>query len=112
MTARSRTLEFLGTVYVETGANDEAILKAVRAQSQTAFGPLRTAEMAVNSRELKEVAPSTFAKRTVKVVDPAGGAAREMMEVNYTYKDNAVVAASYANRSSVALAVMNPGSMR
>jgi hypothetical protein len=111
VTARSRTLEFVGTVYVEPSASADAILQAVRAQTQTAFGPLRTTDMAVNSRELKEVDPATFAKRTVKVVDTsaAGGAAREMLEVKYTYKDDAVVGLSLARRSSVPLAVMNPG---
>ena len=107
VTARSRTLEFVGTVYVEPSASADAILQAVRAQTQTAFGPLRTTDMAVNSRELKEVDPATFAKRTVKVVDTsaAGGAAREMLEVKYTYKDDAVVGLSLARRSSVPLAV-------
>lgn len=106
ITARSRTLEFVGTVYLEPGASDEAILATVRRQAQTAFGPLRTAEMAVNSRELRDIDTSTFVKRTVKVVD--GGSTREMLEVKYTYKDEAVVAQSYANRSSVPLALMHP----
>src|SRR5512140_3113545 len=75
ITARSRTLSFIGTVYVDPGASDSDILAAVRAQSQTAFGPLRTSNVAVNSRELKEVDPHSFVKRTVKVVDPASPAA-------------------------------------
>ena len=110
VTARSRTLEFVGTVFVQPGTSDDAILQTVRTQAQTAFGPLRTAEMAVNSRELREIDTSTFVKRDVKVIDPAGGPARsrDMVEVKYTYKDNAVVALSYANRSSVPLALMNP----
>lgn len=111
VTARSRSLEFVGTVYVEPTASADAILQAVRSQTQTAFGPLRTTDMAVNSRELKEVDPSTFVKRTVKVVDTSSpnGATREMLEVKYTYKDNAVVGMSLATRSTVPLAVMNPG---
>lgn len=108
VTARARTLEFVGTVFVEPGTSDDAILQTVRTQAQTAFGPLRTAEMAVNSRELREIDTSTFVKREVKVIDPAGGPARDMVEVKYTYKDNAVVAVSYANRSSAPLALMNP----
>lgn len=106
VTARSRTLEFVGTVYVDPGASDASILQAVRAQAQTAFGPLRTANMAVNSRELKEIDTSTFVRRPVKVV--GGDDARDMLEVKYTYRDDAVVSTSYANRSSVPLAVMNP----
>ena len=109
ITARSRTLEFVGTVYVEPGSNDQAILSQVRSQSQTAFGALRTTNIAVNSRELKEVDTHTFIKRSVKVVDPAAPATpREMLEVKYTYKDNAVVDVKYASRTSVPLAIMNP----
>lgn len=110
VTARSRTFEFTGTVYVETTASDAAILQTVRTQAQTAFGPLRTAEAAVNSRELKEVDARTFAKRQVTVVDTSapGGAGKAMLEVKYKYKDNAVVGLQYANRTSMALAVMSP----
>lgn len=109
ITARSRSFEFVGTVYVDAAASDAQILQAVRAQSQTAFGPLRTAEAAVNSRELKEIDTRSFTKRKVSVVDPAApAAAREMLEVKYKYKDNAVVALQYANRTSLPLALMNP----
>jgi hypothetical protein len=106
VTARSRTLEFVGTVYVEPAASADQILQTVRTQAQTAFGPLRTADMAVNSRELREIDTATFVKRNVKVVD--GSSQRDMVEVKYTYKDNAVVGLSYANRSTAALALMNP----
>lgn len=110
VTARSRSFQFTGTVYVEPAASDSTILQAVRTQAQTAFGPLRTAEAAVNSRELKEVDASTFAKRPVTVVDPnvPGDAGKAMLQVKYTYKDNAVVGVQYARRSSMALAVMSP----
>src|SRR5690349_20419600 len=67
VTARARTLEFVGTVFVEPSADDATILRTVRTQAQTAFGPLRTSEMAVNSRELREIDTSTFVKRNVKV---------------------------------------------
>jgi hypothetical protein len=111
VTARSRDLQFVGKVFVEANAPDSTILSAVRAQSQTAFGPLRGAEIAVNSRELKEVDPSTFKRRAVKVVDPsvASDPGKEMLEVTYTYKDRAVVAVSYARKTTVPLAVMGPG---
>ena len=109
--ARSRTLQFVGTVYVDANATDDAILSAVRSQSQTAFGPMRTSEIAVNSRELKEVDPRTFLKRTVKVVDPnvANDPGRDMLEVKYTYNDNAVVGAKYARRTTAPLALLAPG---
>jgi hypothetical protein len=110
VTARSRSLEFVGTVYVEAGANDATILAAVRNQSQTAFGPMRTSDIAVNSRELKEVDPRTFVKRTVKVIDPnvASDPGKDMIEVKYKYKDNAVVGLKYASRTTVPLALMSP----
>ena len=108
--ARSRTLQFVGTVYVEANATNEAILSAVRSQSQTAFGPMRTTEIAVNSRELKEVDPRTFLKRPVKVVDPnvASDPGRDMLEVKYTYNDNAVVGTRYARRTTAPLALLAP----
>ena len=110
ITARSRTLTFAGTVYVEAGSSDSTILSAVRNQSQTAFGPMRTVDIAVNSRELKEVDPSTFVKRPVKVIDTsvAGDRGKDMLEVKYTYKDNAVVGLQYARRTVVPLAVLSP----
>ena len=110
VTARSRSFEFVGTVYVDAAASDATILQAVRAQAQTAFGPLRTAEAAVNSRELKEVDARSFTKRPVTVVDPSvpGDAGKAMLEVKYKYTDNAVVGLQYANRTSMALAVMSP----
>ncbi|MDB4944255.1 MAG: hypothetical protein JWP97_3789 [Labilithrix sp.] len=110
VTARSRTLEFVGTVYVEPSASDAAILATVKTQSQTAFGPLRIGNIAVNSRELKEVDPTTFVKRPVKVVDAAiaNDAGKDLLEVKYTYKDNAVVGLEYARRSTAPLALMAP----
>jgi len=106
ITARSRTLEFVGTVFVDSGASTEAITSAVRTQAQTAFGALRTQNMAVNSRELREIDTASFVKREVQVVD--GSSTSKMLEVNYTYKDNAVVDVSYADRTSTPLALMNP----
>ena len=111
VTARSRTLTFVGTVYLDPDASDAAIARAVKAETQTAFGPLRTSNIAVNSRELKDVDPATFVKRTVKVVDPndASDEGREMLEVKYTYEDDAVVGLEYARRTAAPLAVMSPG---
>jgi hypothetical protein len=111
VTARSRTLTFVGTVYVAANADDATIMSTVRTQAQTAFGPLRTSDIAVNSRELKEIDASTFVKRPVKVIDPsvANDPGRDMLEVKYTYKDNAVVDVRYARRTAVPLALMSPG---
>src|SRR6187397_313157 len=78
VTARSRTLEFQGTVFVEPAASADQILQSVRTQTQTAFGPLRTSDMAVQSRELREIDQSTFKKRNVKVVDVANGSSKDM----------------------------------
>jgi hypothetical protein len=110
VTARSRSLEFEGKVYVDKNADDGTIMAQVRSQAQTAFGPFRTSDIAVNSRELKDIDKSTFKKRTVKVIDTtqANDAGVDMTEVTYTYTDNAVVGLKYARRTTVAEAVMNP----
>ena len=110
ITARSRSLEFVGTVYVQPTATDDEILSTVRSQAQTAFGPLRTSDIAVNSRELRDIDTSTIVKRKVKMIDTGvnGDAGKDMLEVKYTYKDNAVVALRYANRTSAPLALMSP----
>src|SRR4051794_7394524 len=55
LTARARKLTFAGYVYVADGASDSEILRAVKAQTQSAFGALRTAKVGVNSRELHDV---------------------------------------------------------
>ena len=107
ITARSRELTFDGVVYVAEGASDAAVLAQVRRQTQTAFGALRTSEIGVNSRELKEVDPSKFRKKNVTLID-ATAAPRAMVEVTYTYTDNAVVPVSMARRSSLGSAVMGP----
>ena len=111
ITARSRDLQFQGKVFVAKGSDDVAIKAAVKQQTQTAFGPLRTSNIAANSRELKDVDPATFVKRNVKVIDTAraGDAGTDMIEVTYTYKDTAVVDLKYATRSSTPLALMMPG---
>src|SRR5687768_1372223 len=89
LTARQRVLTFDGVVYVEAGQSDEKILETVHKQTQSAFGALLAQEVAVQSREFQNVDKRSFRKRNVTVIDPAGGA-REMMEVRYAYKDNAV----------------------
>ncbi|MEZ4259948.1 MAG: hypothetical protein R3B36_12820 [Polyangiaceae bacterium] len=111
LTARSRRLWFQGKVFVAPGSSDAQILSAVRAQAQTAFGAMRTDDIAVNSRELKEIDTATFRKRDVQVVDTSreGDPGTPMLEVKYTYKDDAVVGMRHATRTSVPLAVMSPG---
>lgn len=111
LTALSREVRFSGVVYVARGASTDTILRAVHAQTKTAFGPLREASIAVNNRELKGVDPATFVKRDVDVIDTAAsplGAGSPMTEVRYTYVDNGVVDKLYARRTSVSLAVLNP----
>ncbi len=104
-TALSRTLSFKGVVYVAEGSSDTTILSAVRKQTQTMFGALRTSSIGVNSRELKEVDPSKFVKTSVTVVDDAG-AQSKMLKVTYRYNDMAVVPRSMARRSAISLALL------
>ena len=108
LSARSRKLTFEGYVYVAPSASDGEVLSAVRTQTQTAFGALRTSEIGVNSRELRDVDPKSFVKTSVNVIDPAlvGDKGTRMMRVKYTYIDDAVVPVSMARRSSLPSAVM------
>src|SRR5580765_425672 len=84
LTARSRKLDFIGTVFVDANASDSTIAQAVKQQTQSAFGALRTAKVGVNSRELKDIDPKTFKKFNVDVVDKANpnAAPRKMIKVN------------------------------
>ncbi|NOU32572.1 MAG: hypothetical protein HOO96_32105 [Polyangiaceae bacterium] len=111
LTARSRDLTFDAYVYVAEGASDDVILAAVRGSTQTAFGALRTAQVAVNSRELKDVNPATFKKTPVKVVDPRvpGDPGKGMVRVAYRYTDRSVVPVSMKERTSLPSAVMTGG---
>ena len=110
VSARSRSLAFDGYVYVSASASDSEILGAVRAQTQTAFGALRAAQIGVNNRELKAVDAKTFVKTKVTMMSAASptGAGTPMQRVRYRYTDNAVVPVSMATRSAVQLAVMSP----
>jgi hypothetical protein len=85
-TARSRDVSFDAVVYLAKDPSDAAIVRAVREQTQTAFGSLLNAQIGVNSRELKDIDPKTFRKRTVTVIDTAtlGDRGRTMTEVRYT----------------------------
>ncbi|NUO54704.1 MAG: hypothetical protein HOV80_38175 [Polyangiaceae bacterium] len=106
--ARSRELRFEGRVFASPDASDDDILRTVHQQTKTAFGPLRTSDVAVNNRELKGVDPATFVKREVTVVDTDSGESEPMLEVRYTYVDDAVVPTSMSDRSSLAGAVLRP----
>jgi hypothetical protein len=105
VSALSRTLKFQGRVYVAATASDSTILSEVRSQTQTAFGALRTAQIGVNSRELKDVDPRTFLKTKVTVVG-TDGSKTEMLRVTYTYTDLAVVPRTFSRRNSIGLALM------
>jgi hypothetical protein len=108
LTARARTLKFDAYVYVSANAQDYEILSAIKHQNQSAFGALRTADIGVNSRELKDVDPATFVKSQVKVIDTSkpGDVGKTMMRVKYRYTDNALVPKSMATRSGLTLAVL------
>jgi hypothetical protein len=111
VTARSRELRFEAVVYVDKGASDATIVAAAQAQTKTAFGALQHLEIAVNNRELRTIDATTFKKRDVLVVDTtlAADPGKPMVEVRYTYVDNALVPVAMAKRTSVAAAVLNKG---
>jgi hypothetical protein len=104
-TALARTLKFQGRVYVSSTASDYTIIAAVKKQTQSAFGALREANIGVNSRELSNVDSNTFVKRNVTVVD--GTTKTAMLEVTYTYTDNAVVPKTMSRRSAISLGLLN-----
>jgi hypothetical protein len=108
LTARARKLEFAGYVYVEVGTPDSSIIAEVKRQTQSAFGALREANVGVNSRELKDVDPSTFLKTEVNVVDPANRAAppKKMTKVAYTFTDDAVIPIPMSRRSTIPLGLL------
>lgn len=107
LTARSRKLEFAGYVYVTPGLDDAAITREIKKQTQSAFGALRDANIGVNSRELKDVDPSTFLKVPVEVVDPQNPDAKQALtRVSYTYTDDAVVPVTMADRSAITLGLL------
>jgi hypothetical protein len=108
LTARQRKLTFAGYVYVDEGTSDQAIVSEVKKQTQSAFGALREANIGTNSRELKDVDPSTFLKSTVNVVDTANPSApaRKMVKVAYTFTDDAVVPTPMATRSAISLGLL------
>ena len=108
--ARSRELKFEGLVYVSPTASDSEVLDTVHRQTRSAFGPLRTSGIGVNNRELLGVDPATFKKRNVKVIDTSNvkDVGTTMVEVRYTYVDDAVVPTSMSTRSSLATAILRP----
>lgn len=109
LTARSRTLKFTGYVYVDDSASESTILSTIRRQTQSAFGALRTSDVGVNSRELKDVDPTTFVKTKVTVVDPSNATDKghTVTRVVYTYTDAALVPVTMARRSVLQTGLLN-----
>ena len=112
VTALERKLSFEGMVYVAESASEAAILDAVQRQTQTAFGPLRLANVAVGKRELKDIKAadlkiSATSKETVQVLDPKPGAPAKLLRVRYKFEDTAIAPKTMARRSSLALGLMN-----
>ncbi len=114
LTARQRVLTFEGVVYVPKNASDRTIEEAAKAQARTAFGALLHSEVSVQSREVQAVDTASFRKREVKVVDTdvEGDAGRDMLEVRYKYKDNAVVPVALSRHTGLSLALVGPGAER
>lgn len=106
-TALTRDLAFEGMVYVAAGASDATILKAARLQTKSAFGPLRLAFIATETRELSEVDAKNFVKENVQVLDPATGKSSTALRVRYKYTDKAIVPTTMARRSSVTLGLLS-----
>ena len=111
LTARQRILTFDGVVYVAPDTREADILAATRKQTQTAFGALLASKVAVRTREVQNVDPGSLRKREVLVVDTnvAGDPGKPMLEVTYTYKDEAVIPVELSRHSSLSLALLAQG---
>jgi hypothetical protein len=111
LTARQRILSFEGIVYVQPNLSDSAILDVVHEQTRSAFGALLHSKVAAQTREFRNVSPTSFKKRPVKVVqgDTANAPAEDMIEVRYAYEDNAVVPVEMARKSALPLALLGQG---
>lgn len=111
LTARQRRLTFEGVVYVDARATDEEILEVARAQTQTAFGALLHFDVAVQTREVQNVDDKSFKRRNVTVIDPSdpNDRGKAMLEVKYTYHDNALVPVAMAHKTALNIAVLGQG---
>lgn len=111
LTARQRVLSFEGIVYVAPAATDADILSAARRQTQTAFGALLASNVAVRSREVQNVDPASLKKREVLVVDTdvAADPGAPMLEVKYSYTDEAVIPVALSRHTSLPLALLAQG---
>src|SRR5690606_18818305 len=85
-TARARSITFEGLLYLPADATDAEVRRAVDTQARTAFGPMRTSELSVATRELKAVSPDAIRKRRVTVV-AADGTTTPKVEIRFTYED-------------------------
>ncbi|MBW2456775.1 MAG: hypothetical protein JRI68_19820 [Deltaproteobacteria bacterium] len=107
VTAVERELTFAGYVYVHPDATDDDILWSVHQQTRSAFGAFLTQNIAVATRELANVDPSTFVREPVTVIDAAGDPAYETLRVRYQYVDRAVVPKPMAHRSALRLGLLH-----
>jgi hypothetical protein len=107
LTARQRKLTFEGFVFVDADASSSEILRTVHAQTQSAFGALREANISVAKRELADVDPAGFIKEPVTVIDAESGTASEALRVRYRYEDQAVVPKSMSRRTAIHLGLLH-----
>lgn len=107
-----REVEIHGLVYVDVGASNDTIQRAVQQQVRTAFGPLRIGQISVDDREFRHnVDPSTFQVEPVKVMrtDEAGGAPVDVgtvQRVSYVYKARGLAAKELEGNSTFSMALL------
>ncbi len=105
-TALERDLSFEGMVYVSETASESTILDAVRKQTRTVFGPLRTANVSVAKRELADIKIAATSKEVVSVVNPKAGGAAKLQRVRYKFTDKGIVPKTMSRKSSLALGAL------
>jgi len=101
--AVARTMTVEGAVLVAPSASAATILAAVRRQTRSLFGPLRSVNVSLDDREIRTIDTSTFKREPVSVVDTdnPGAAARPMLRVRYTYTGRGVVPKAWSRRRSL-----------
>ncbi len=101
--AVGRTMTMTGHVLVSPTASESTIVEAVRRQTRTVFGPLRSINASLDDREVRTIDARTFVREMVQVVDTENPSAapRPMLRVRYTYTGRGVVHKSMASRRSL-----------
>jgi hypothetical protein len=89
----AKQIDWDSFVYVDTGADDDAIETAIARQVKSSLGALRERSIGISDRgALHNLDPAGWTRDTLNVVDPSGALTRQVTRVRYHYTDTALVA--------------------